>query len=532
MLNLIPLPYKSEDKYGEFIINSSTSVYADHELAKAAEVFVSLVEKVCGYRIHTVLSKKAAVKFLYDRVQPEEGYRIECTTEQLNVYASGYTGAFYAVMSLRQLFCMDVPEKPTVLTMHAVSITDKPRFGWRGVMLDESRHFFGAEAVKRLLDAMAMYKLNVFHWHLTDNEGWRVEIKKYPRLTQVGAQRRGTQTLAWGKPNIINWVPYGGFYTQEQIKDIVTYAKARNIMIVPEIDMPAHFAAAVAAYPHLSCGGKQIEPSVRHGDNADIIACAGKETTYKFIYDVLDELCELFPAPYFHIGGDEANKKEWKKCPDCQKTITEKELKDEEALQGYFNNKIALYLKRKGKTLIGWNEILTTDNLERGVVAQYWTSYRDKNVIRHAADARKFIISKHQYFYFDMPYAKVRLWDTYSFEPEDIALSEENSLGVEGPLWTEWVPDEARLQFQLFPRIEALSEVAWSPKEARDYDGFRKRLRKRLVALDRLKINYAPENIWDKRGLAANKINHAFVRRNAHIEYERAMRHRRRAKNQ
>ncbi|MDD3946538.1 MAG: beta-N-acetylhexosaminidase [Clostridia bacterium] len=528
MLNLIPVPYKSEEKYGEFVVNHLTSVYADSELTKAKDVFVSLIEKICGYKIHTVISKNASIKFLFDRIQPEEGYRIECTTEGLAVYASGYVGAFYAVMSLRQLFCMDIPETPTVLSMHAVSITDKPRYGWRGIMLDESRHFFGAEVVKQLLDWMAMYKLNIFHWHLTDNEGWRVEIKKYPKLTEIGSVRRGTQTMAWGRPNAINWVSYGGYYTQEAIRDIIDYAKERNITIIPEIDLPAHFAAAIAAYPQLSCGETKIEPSVRHSENADIIACVGKESTYRFVYDVLDELCELFPAPYFHIGGDEASKKEWKRCPLCQKVMKDKKLADEEALQGYFNNKIALYLKRKGKAMIGWNEILTTDNLERGVIAQYWTEKRDRNVEKHALDGRKIIISKHQAFYFDMPYAKVRLSDTYKFEPEKAFLIEDWAIGIEAPLWTEWVSTPERLQFQLFPRIEALSEVAWSAKEARNYHDFRKRLRKRMVALDRMKINFAPENTLEKHSLNALRIFLTFLGKNAHVEYEKAMRHKRR----
>lgn len=529
MLNLIPQPYKSEEKYGEFVINNSTTVYADAELVKAKDLLISLIEKVCGYKIHNVISKNAVVKFLYDRDQQEEGYRIECDTEKLTVYASGYAGAFYAVMSLRQLFCMDVPEAPEILTMHAVSITDKPRMGWRGVMLDESRHFFGVETVKKMLDMMSMYKLNVFHWHLTDNEGWRVEIKKFPLLTEIGGKRRGTQTLAWGKPNSVSWIEYKGYYTQEQIKDIVAYAKARNIMIVPEIDMPAHFAAAVAAYPDLSCAGKTIEPSVRHADNIDIIACAGKENTYRFIYDVIDELCELFPAPYFHIGGDEAAKKEWKKCPLCQKVIKDNKLKGEEGLQGYFNNKIALYLKRKGRTMIGWNEVLTADNLERSVIAQYWVSERDKNVEKHAEDGRKLIISKHQAFYFDMPYAQVRLSDTYGFDITQWNLKEESMLGIEGPVWTEWVPTPERLEFQLFPRAEALAEVCWTPAEGRNYADFRKRLEKRLVALDRLGVNYAPFSVVDGRRFLNGRVKKIFARKNAHAEYEKAMRKKRRS---
>ncbi|MFA5449670.1 MAG: beta-N-acetylhexosaminidase [Clostridia bacterium] len=527
MPNIIPLPKKYEERYGEFIINSATTIYSDAELEGAQSVFIQIVANACGYTLNTVVSKKASMRFLYDRNCPKEGYRIDCDSETMNIFASGFAGAFYAVQSLRQLLNADLMFKAKVLTMHAAEIEDEPRYPWRGIMLDESRFFFGKEFVKKLLKIMSIHKLNVFHWHLTDNVGWRIEIEKYPKLTEVGAQRKGTQHLAWGKPNAVEWVAHGGYYLKSEIREIVAFAKSLNIIIVPEIDMPAHFAAAIAAYPELSCQNKPIEPSVRHNDNKDAIACAGKDLTYRFIYDVIDEIAELFPAPYFHIGGDEANKKQWKKCPECQKTMARYKLKNEEELQGFFNNKIALYLKGKGKSLIGWNEILMGGNLENSAIVQYWTEGRDKNVDAELTEGRQLILSKHQAFYFDMPYAWRNLKATYEFEPEHYNLPEcpiaDGVLGVEATLWTEWVFTTERAEYQLFPRMEALAEVAWTPKEKRDYQDFRQRLKKFLPILIKKGITYAPESMVDTTRARGRRIQRIFTRKDAHYEYKKAM---------
>lgn len=528
MHTIIPKPAFYEEKLGEFIISEDVSVYADLELVHCRDALIDVVEKACNYKLNSVISKKAAIRFLYDNHEPREGYRIEATSEGVDIFASSYAGGFYAVQTLRRLTGADVIDGTSVLTMHAVSIKDKPRYEWRGLLLDESRNFFGADTVKRLLDLMAIHKLNVLHWHLTDNLGWRIEIKKYPKLTEIGAHRKGTQNVAWGRPDLVDWTPVEGYYTKEEIKDIVTYAGKRNIVIVPELDMPAHFAAALAAYPELSCTGKVIETPVRYsGELSDfgLLACAGKASTYKFIYDVIDEMCEMFPAPFFHIGGDEAPKKEWKKCPDCQKVIADNGLKDEEDLQGYFNNKIALYLKAKGKRLIGWNEILMSDKLDSSVVAQYWVPARDKRTEKHAADGRDIIISKHQAFYFDMPYAMRNLKTTYEFEPEDINLRDSDGgiMGVEGAIWTEWIQRRERLDFQLFPRMEALAEVAWSKKEHRNYSDFKSRLKDFLVVLDKMGVTYAPLSMVDKKGLGAKRISVKYHVSDAHCEYKKAV---------
>ncbi len=315
MLQLIPKPSVYIEGYGDFIINERTQIYADEEMFHCKEIFVDIVESVCKYTLPDVVKTKADVSFLFDGHLPMEGYRITADDTGLRIYASTYVGGLYAVQTLKQLCNIAVIDDADQLALHYVVIEDAPKYRWRGLMLDESRWFFGVDVIKRLLLTMSEYKLNVLHWHLTDNEGWRIAINKYPKLTETGSHRRGTQNVSWLKGKDIEWAAHDGFYTQKEIKDIVQFAGALGIMIVPEIDMPAHFGAAIASYPELSCSGKLIETPISHmakddHSHFDLIACVGKESTYTMIYDIIDELCELFPAPYFHIGGDEAPKKE------------------------------------------------------------------------------------------------------------------------------------------------------------------------------------------------------------------------------
>ncbi len=531
MLNLIPKAKIQEERFGEFVINSDTTLYADDSLINAREILNSFVEETCGYKLPVVVSKQAKIAFLYDRHVHKEGYVMDVNVDNIVIKASSSVGAFYAVQSMRQLTGGDLIENPDFLTLHSLYIEDEPRFNLRSIMLDEARYFHGADAVKNLLDIMAYYKLNTLHWHLTDNEGWRIEIKKYPKLTEVGAVRRGSQTMAWGN-RFIDWTLHEGYYSQQEIKEIVQYAERLNITIIPEIDMPAHFGAAIAAYPWLSCSEQEIEVPIVHGGSPSkngighVIACPGKEDkTFSFIYDVLDEVCQLFPGPYVHIGGDEAPKSEWKKCPDCQKLIKDKGLKDEENLQGYFNNKIAVYLKRKGKRMIGWNEILSSKKLDNSIIAQYWTHRRDMKVENYLLSGHDVIISKHQAFYFDMPYAQNNLKTTYTFEPEKYNLNVATGgiLGLEGCLWTEWVPTEARMNYQLYPRMQAFAEVAWTPKGGRDYKEFLTRLKKQLLILDRFGVEYCPLNMVDQRGLKRLRMMSEFQNKNAHAEFNHAM---------
>lgn len=537
MINLIPKPKYAEERFGEFVINAETTLYADDNLTFARDNFNSFVETTCGYKLPVVVSKQAGIAFIYDRHIHKEGYILDANVGSIIIKASSEAGAFYAVQTLRQLTLGDLIDDAEFLTLHAVYIDDEPMYNMRSILLDESRYFFGMDVVKNLLDMMAYHKLNTLHWHLTDNEGWRVEIKKYPLLTEKGAIRKGTQTMAWGN-QCIDWTLHEGYYTQQEIKEIVQYAERLNITIIPEIDMPAHLGAAIASYPWLSCRDVEMDVPIIHGGSPEkngvghVIACAGKESTYRFIYDVLDEICALFPAPYVHIGGDEAPKSEWKKCPHCQKVIEEMGLKDEENLQGYFNNKIAVYLKRKGKRMIGWNEILTSKKLDNSIIAEYWTQRRDMKVENYLLSGHDVIIAKHQAFYFDMTYAQNNLKTTYEFTPEkyNITAGLKGILGLEGTLWSEWIPTEDRLNYQLNPRLQAFSEVCWTPQEGRNYKDFMLRLKKYLPILDKYDVVYCPLNMVNPKGLKRLSTMTEFQRRNAHVEYNRAMNVRKRKK--
>lgn len=537
MINLIPKPKYAEERFGEFVINAETTLYADDNLTFARDNFNSFIETTCGYKLPVVVSKQAGIAFIYDRHIHKEGYILDANVGSIIIKASSEAGAFYAVQTLRQLTLGDLIDDAEFLTLHAVYIDDEPMYNMRSILLDESRYFFGMDVVKNLLDMMAYHKLNTLHWHLTDNEGWRVEIKKYPLLTEKGAIRKGTQTMAWGN-QCIDWTLHEGYYTQQEIKEIVQYAERLNITIIPEIEMPAHFGAAIASYPWLSCRDVEIDVPIIHGGSPEkngighVIACAGKESTYRFIYDVLDEICALFPAPYVHIGGDEAPKSEWKKCPHCQKVIEEMGLKDEENLQGYFNNKIAVYLKRKGKRMIGWNEILTSKKLDNSIIAEYWTPRRDMKVENYLLSGHDVIIAKHQAFYFDMTYAQNNLKTTYEFTPEkyNITAGLKGILGLEGTLWSEWIPTEDRLNYQLNPRLQAFSEVCWTPQEGRNYKDFMLRLKKYLPILDKHDVVYCPLNMVNPKGLKRLSTMTEFQNRNAHVEYNHAMNVRKRKK--
>lgn len=455
----------------------------------------------------------------------KEAYTLNVTPEKVHITAATPIGAYYALQSLRILADYDIGGR----TVPCCSIHDAPRWGWRGMSLDESRHFFGKEEVKRLLDMLFMMKLNVFHWHLTDDQGWRIEIKKYPRLTEIGSKRTCTQVDGWHTSHMVN-EPHEGFYTQEDIRETVAYANARGIMVVPEIDMPAHFAAAQAAYPWLACRELEREVPGYFGGRVPTLhgirdwnrsACLGKESTFQFIFDVIDEVCELFDAPYFHIGGDEAPKDEWKKCPHCQAKMKEMHLNDVEELQGWFNNRVLEYVKQKGKRLIGWNEILAAGNLDPSVIGQYWTPKRDKNVERHIARGGDVILSNHRSFYFDMTYGQYPLSYTYDFDPGRYHIpprSYDHVLGVEAEVWTEWIDKRPKLDLNVYPRMQALAEVAWSAEERKKYADFKERLEAFKPTLDALGIGYAVTSVAEPGTFQRQKPRRLFYCGDTHYE--------------
>lgn len=513
MITIFPQPAEMKETGGTFQWNATKTVWFGDAFCSLRPFFFDLL------KTEMAEDKNGDVQFIEDASLKEEQYRISIGREQLIITAAGHNGAFYAIQTLRQLGKFDrcVPD-----SLPCVEINDYPRFAWRGLSLDEGRHFFGMDTVKAYLDRMAMHKLNVFHWHLTDDQGWRIEIKKYPLLTEIGSKRVGSQSKGWQSP-FVDDIPVEGYYTQDQIREIVQYAAERGIMIVPEIDMPAHFAAALAGYNWLACRDIPWEVPNYYGRKVPLTklglkdwnrpACPGKETTYEFIYHIIDEVVPLFPSGFFHIGGDECPKDEWKKCPHCQAMIREQGLKNEEELQAYFTNQIKKYLEKKNVRLVGWNEILKGKNLDQETVVQYWTPQRDRRAENYVNQGGQMVMSKHHAFYFDLTYAQYPLKNTYTFEPDLGSIKPENIhnvLGVEGEMWTEFIADTKKLELNLYPRMQALCEVAWSPKEQRNWKGFLTRLFDFMPTLDALGIHYAEQEVFSPKWYKRPKIQSLF----------------------
>ena len=530
MKEIIPRPQSviEAKKGGTFDMAKIDALDVDAKFALTTPVITSILEEGLGRKLPK--EGKNVLKIGFAAELAPQSYRIETDENGIGIVAGDAAGALYAVQTLRVGTMMGTPQKNTLVPCGKVN--DYPRYRWRGILLDEARHFFGEEEVKKLLDVMCMHKLNVLHWHLTDDQGWRIEIKKYPLLTEVGTSRPCSQIHGWLSTDVDD-VPVSGYYTQEKIKEIVAYAAERGISVIPEIDMPAHLAAAMAAYPWLGCRELKRDPHYYFGGRIPTSqgvkdwnrsACIGKPSTMEFIKGVIDEICELFPAPYFHIGGDEAPKDEWKNCPACQELIRSLGLRNEKQLQGWFINEVAKYVRSKGRRLIGWNEVLEGDILDNDVVVQYWTPRRDPKVIKHVRKGGSVVISKHKYFYFDMPYAQYPLRNTYMFNPYFegfISMYDNNVKGIEGTLWTEWISTPSKLEFQLFPRMEALAEVSWygGPKNFKKFLG---RLREYMPLLDMYGLNYAKEEIYRQPNpFTRVKTIRTWYGGNENVEYEK-----------
>jgi hexosaminidase len=400
----------------------------------------------------------------------------------------------------------------------AVSIQDAPRFAYRGLHLDVARHLFPLEFIKKYIDYIALHKMNYFHWHLTDDQGWRIEIKKYPALMSVGAYRNGTIVGRFpGKGN--DNTQYGGYYTQDEVKEIVQYAADRYITVVPEIEMPGHASAAIAAYPWLSCfpdkptviprteaatGGNQGIKKVQETWGVfDDVFCAGNDSTFLFLQNVLEEVLPLFPSKHIHVGGDESPKTHWKKCPRCQARIKAESLKDEHQLQSYFIQRMEKYLNDKGRTLIGWDEILE-GGLAPNAVVMSWRG--EKRGIAAAKQKHFVIMTPGKPVYFDHTQSKKEdsvtiggynpLESVYAYEPVPKELKKDDAkyvMGAQANLWTEYIKHPAKVEYMIFPRLSALSEVLWSPKEKKNWKDFEKRLQLQFKRYDLWKANYSRE---------------------------------------
>ena len=416
--------------------------------------------------------------------------------KQKSIFITGNAkGIFYAFETLKQL----IRKQKNNLTIKQLSIKDTARFPYRGMHLDVCRHFFDVAYVKKYIDYLAAYKFNTFHWHLTEDQGWRIEIKKYPNLTKVGAYRDRTLIGRYGS-NTYDNIKYGGYYTQEEIKEVVKYATDRYITIIPEIEMPGHSTAALASYPYLGCTKGPYKVMDTWGVLDDVY-CAGNDSTFTFLQNVLDEVMQLFPSKYIHIGGDECPKERWKKCTACQKKIKDNNLKDEHALQSYFIQRIEKYLNSKGKSIIGWDEILE-GGLAPNATVMSWRG--EEGGIEAAKQNHDVIMTPGSHCYFDHSQTKnedsltigsfLPLEKVYSYEPIPASLTAAQAkhiLGAQGNVWTEYIANTSKLEYMIFPRMCALSEVLWTPKNKRDWKDFEKRLPSILDWLNQKKINYS-----------------------------------------
>jgi hexosaminidase len=522
--SIIPLPQKIERREGVFKIRpekrilglhvrSGTKILTDAASLETGRYLAGQLRKSTGYQLPVGLKAgardtKGSIILTTDNsktILGAEGYELTVASDSVIIRASDEAGVFYGVQSLLQLLPPEVfamkPIQGIAWNLPCVQIEDQPRFQWRGLMLDVSRHFSNKDEIKHLLDLMALHKLNTFHWHLVDDQGWRIEIKKYPRLTEIGAWRKNVgfkldpkDTIAYGPDG-----RYGGFYTQADVREIVAYAQARHITIVPEIEMPGHSTAALAAYPQFSCTGGPYNTDIGAGVHNGVY-CAGKNESFTFVQDVLTEVFALFPGRYIHIGGDEVPMDNWKACALCQTRMQQEGLQNEHELQGYFIRRIEKFINAHGRNLIGWSEI-REGGLARNAAVMDWIG----GAVEAASAGHDVVMSPMSNCYFDHyqsqdhstePHAiggYLPLDKVYSFEPIPMNLPAKyriHILGAQANLWTEYIPSIGRVEYMAFPRLSAMAEVVWSSKSSRNWDDFMLRMQTQTRRFDQLGVNY------------------------------------------
>lgn len=510
-INIIPKPESVKLSEGVFEFNNNTKLVASSDaLKQISKELITKFDQAAGIKIETVASNPTNnfIQFNTNNSLENEAYTLVVTQDDITISAKGNAGFIYGLETLKQLLPTAIESQSITdenWVIPVVTITDKPRFKHRGLMLDVSRHFFGKDYIMQTIDRLAMHKMNVLHLHLVDDQGWRIEIKQYPKLTEVGAWRVDQENKDWGSRAINNpneKGTYGGFLSQEELKDIVAYAQTKNIEVIPEIEMPAHVSSAIAAYPELSCFEKPIGvPSGSVWPITDIY-CAGKENTFKFLEHVLDEVMSIFPSKYIHIGGDEATKTNWKKCQHCLKRIKDEGLADVEELQSYFVKRMEKYINSKGKSLIGWDEILE-GGLAPEATVMSWRG--TKGGFEAAEQGHDVIMTPESHCYFNFYQgpqneeplafnAYLPLHKVYQFDPVVENMTEEQAnhvLGGQANLWSEYITTTADSEYMIFPRLSALSETLWSTKTARNWEDFTKRLEVQFKRYDYLGINYA-----------------------------------------
>jgi hexosaminidase len=521
---IIPAPQQMELGAGQFQLAPDTCIYVDFGSRETGRYLATKLRPSTGYKIKVALklfpSRPGDNAILLTTKSANinlgpEGYELLVSSNAVVIRAPTHAGLFYGAQTLLQLFPPEIFSTNAVAgrvwQIPCVKITDWPRFPWRGMMLDVGRHFFDKREVERVLDEMALHKLNTFHWHLVDDQGWRIEIKKYPRLTQVGAWRSHSPMNVpetnhispdWLKP--VHFGPdgrYGGYYTQDDIREVVAFAAARHITIVPEIEMPGHSTAALAAYPQFSCTGGPYSTDTPAGVSRGVY-CTGNDGTYLFLQDVLTEVFQLFPGKYIHIGGDEVPTDNWQHCPKDQAVIKREGLKDESQLESYFIRRMETFINAHGHTLIGWSEI-REGGLAKSAVVMDWIG----GAIEAASSGHDVVMTPDEDLYLDHyqstntaaepraigGYLPLRHVYLYEPVPKDLpAQFDAHILGAQGNLWTEYVESLPYVEYMAFPRLCALAEVTWSSKSARDWDDFQGRLQTHVRRLDELGINYHP----------------------------------------
>jgi len=515
-LGLVPLPNHIEMHEGRFSFNEKTQWTVENEKQKAIASFLTnRFSRTCGWNPSIKTSgkiKKNSVCFQTNASLPEEAYELIIQKENVLLKASSEKGFFYGIQTLLQLLPPEIHSGQTVRTAHwdipCLSISDRPRFGYRGFMLDVSRYFMPKEDVLCFIDYLAFHKINTFHWHLTDDNGWRIEIKKYPELTDISAWRveRHNNFPLRSNPEPGEAPVRGGYYSQEDIKEVIRYAQERFIEIIPEIEMPAHTNASLAAFPQLACPVIEDYIGVLPGGggrNSANIYCAGNDSVFRFLEDVLTEVIALFPSRYVHIGGDEAEKRNWKKCPKCQARMRENNIPNEEELQSYFIRRINRFLISKGKKLMGWDELVDSE-IPEGATIFGWrgpgTAGERAGELKFnyiKCPALKYYLTRYQGPQWFEPFTyfgNITLKDIYTYEPKPATLPDsvgQYMLGVEACLWNEFVNNTAEAEYQLFPRFIAFSETAWTFPENKSWDHFISRLDNILESYDRMGINYA-----------------------------------------
>jgi hexosaminidase len=507
-VNIIPKPVSVEISKGNFVLSKNTVLLlTDEGEQNTANFFNDYLKRIYGFSLNVAKSATANyIRFGTNKfIQPgvEGKYRMLISPATVSIEGDTYQGTFYGMQTLIQLLPVPGSKSATQkISLPTLAIEDYPRFSYRGLHLDVARHFMPVDFVKKYIDYLALHKMNYFHWHLTDDQGWRIEIRKYPRLTEVGGYRNGTIVGRYpGKGNTNE--KYGGYYTQDEIKDVVQYATMRFITIVPEIEMPGHGVAAIAAFPWLSCfpnektkvpnnmgseatkntNGKEVQESWGVYDD---VFCAGKDSTFNFLQDVIDEVLQLFPGQYIHVGGDECPKNNWKRCSNCQQRMKENSLKDEHELQSYFIQRMEKYINGKGKTIIGWDEILE-GGLAPNALVMSWRG--EQGGIEAAKQNHQVIMTPGGYVYLDHSQSKnedsvtiggfTPLEKTYGYEPIPKELPADKAkfiLGAQGNVWTEYMNNPRKVEYMIFPRVSALSEALWTPKQKRDFKDFEQRL--------------------------------------------------------